>query len=84
MNFALILLTILGVLFFISAIYALWWAAKTGQFHKMEQGAKTIFTPEEPEGTQTDFFPQAKKKTPTPTPPSGRGEDKSGLRPNAP
>ena len=61
MNFVTSFLVFLAVIFFASVIYALYWAVKTGQFQKMEQGAKTIFTAEEPEGQQTDFFPTSRK-----------------------
>jgi len=52
----------LGVLFFTSAILALYWCTKTGQFKDFERGARSIFTAEEPEGMQTDFFPGKKEK----------------------
>lgn len=52
----------LGVLFFTSAILVLYWCTKTGQFKDFENGARTIFTEEEPEGMQTDFFPGIKKE----------------------
>lgn len=50
---------VLGILFFATAVYAFWWAAKTGQFKKLEEGAKVVFTPDEPEGEQIDFFPSS-------------------------
>lgn len=49
-------------MFFITAVYALWWAAKNGQFKKLEEGAKVIFDKDEPIGEQTDFFPSKKAK----------------------
>lgn len=52
----------LGVLFFATAILVLYWCTKTGQFKDFEKGARSIFTSEEPEGTQTDFFPGKKNK----------------------
>lgn len=58
----LIVLVVLGGLFFLSAIYALYWAAKNGQFRNFEKGAKVIFNEEEPEGERTDFFPGESKK----------------------
>lgn len=38
-----------------SAVYALHWAVKSGQFHNLEKGATTIFDEEEPMGVPTDF-----------------------------
>jgi len=58
----LLLLVIFGALIFASAVYALYWAAKNGQFDDFERGAKTIFTEEEPEGEILDAFPGQKKK----------------------
>lgn len=46
-----------------SAVYALYWAVKTGQFRQFEKGATEIFNDEEPEGRPTDFFPKKRKKT---------------------
>ncbi|MEM9398849.1 MAG: cbb3-type cytochrome oxidase assembly protein [Verrucomicrobiota bacterium] len=40
-----------------SAIYALFWAAKSGQFSDMKQGAEVIFGKDEPVGEITDHFP---------------------------
>ena len=45
-----------------SAVYALYWAVKTGQFREFEKGATEIFDSEEPQGTPTDFFPKKRKK----------------------
>ena len=58
-------LVILGlmVVFFVSSIYALYWSAKQGHFQNLEAGARSIFTPDEPEGEQTDFFPRKSMKT---------------------
>ncbi len=58
-------LVILGlmVVFFVSSIYALYWSAKQGHFQDLEAGARSIFTPDEPEGEQTDFFPAKSRKT---------------------
>lgn len=50
----------MGVLFFTTAILVLYWCTKTGQFKDFEKGARSIFTDEEPEGMQTDFFPGEK------------------------
>ena len=51
-----------------SAVYALYWAVKTGQFREFEKGATEIFDDEEPQGRPTDFFP--------------RRSSRSGLRPD--
>lgn len=61
-NLYLVIIFVLGGLFFLSAILALWWAATHGQLRQFERGAKTIFTEEEPEGIQSDFFPGEAKK----------------------
>lgn len=52
----------LGILFFATSILVLYWCTKTGQFKDFEKGARSIFTEEEPEGLQTDFFPGKKVK----------------------
>ncbi len=44
-----------------TAVWALYWAAKDGQFRNMEQGATVIFDEEEPIGQPTD---QVFKKKP--------------------
>lgn len=54
--YALVILALM-VLFFVSSIYALYWSAKQGHFQNLDAGARSIFTPEEPEGQQTDYFP---------------------------
>ncbi len=53
---------VMAVAVMASAVYALYWAVKTGQFRQFEKGATEIFTAEEPEGQPTDFFPQKRKK----------------------
>ena len=45
-----------------SAVYALYWAVKTGQFREFEKGATEIFDEEEPQGRATDFFPKKRRK----------------------
>lgn len=45
-----------------SAVYALYWAVKTGQFREFEKGATEVFTEEEPEGQPTDYFPKKRQK----------------------
>ncbi len=55
---------IFATLFLISAVYALYWASKNKQFKNFEEGAKTIFDEEEPEGVPTDFFPGEDPRSP--------------------
>lgn len=50
-------LIILGTIFFIVAVSALYWSAKKGQLRDFDDQAKTIFTDEEPEGQVSDAFP---------------------------
>jgi nitrogen fixation-related uncharacterized protein len=57
--YALVILALM-VLFFFSTIYALYWSAKRGHFQNLEAGARSVFTEDEPEGQQTDFFPGTK------------------------
>lgn len=54
---------ILGGLIFLSgsALIAFTWAAKTGQFQNLKQGASVIFDDEEPVGKPTDTFPDYRK-----------------------
>jgi len=54
-----ILLTILGsiALFGGAAVLALGWAFRNRQFENFEQGARSIFDPDEPIGEPTDAFP---------------------------
>lgn len=56
-NAYLIIIASVAGLFFASAIAALVWAVKNGQFSNLQQGATIIFDEEEPEGVQQDFFP---------------------------
>ena len=62
-NSILTILFVFGALLFASAVYALHWAAKNGQFDDFEKGAKTIFTEEEPEGELLDSFPGKNKRS---------------------
>lgn len=54
---------IMVALIFASGIYMLYWASKKGYMQNLEAGARSIFTEEEPEGVQTDFFPNSSRKT---------------------
>jgi len=55
-------LIVLGVFFFVTAIGALYWAAKKGQLRNFDNQANVIFTEEEPEGEISDRFPEKAKK----------------------
>ncbi len=56
----LLILVLVAVLFFLSVVAALVWAIRNNQLKNLEKGARTIFTEEEPEGVQQDFFPGKK------------------------
>jgi nitrogen fixation-related uncharacterized protein len=45
------------VIFGITTIWGLVWAVRTGQFQRLDQGARSIFDDEEPVGQMTDVFP---------------------------
>lgn len=53
----LIIIISFAALLLLSGVYALFWASRNGQLKDFEEGAKTIFTEEEPEGTELDSFP---------------------------
>ena len=61
-DIVILILILFGLLFFAVAVFALYWAAKTGQFEQFEKGAKSIFDEEEPEGVQIDHFPKKRVK----------------------
>lgn len=46
-----------GGIFFAAAAFALHWSSKNGQLSNFEEGARSIFDEEEPEGQMTDHFP---------------------------
>jgi cbb3-type cytochrome oxidase maturation protein len=54
-----IIITVFGsvVLFGGAAVLALGWAFRSGQFDNFQQGALSIFGPDEPVGEVTDAFP---------------------------
>ena len=52
-----------------SAVYALYWAVKNGQFSRLDQDARIIFDYEEPEGKVTDQFPRKKGRANPPDEP---------------
>ena len=53
---------VIALLITASAVFALRWAIRNGQFRDFEKGAETIFDEEEPMGVPTDSFPG---RTPT-------------------
>jgi hypothetical protein len=54
-----VLATVVGsiVLFGGAAVLAMGWAFRDGQFDNFQQGALSIFGPDEPVGEMTDAFP---------------------------
>ncbi len=63
-NLYLIIIFGLGVLFFVSVVAAFVWAQRTGQFRNLDRGAMSVFSEDEPAGSQIDFFPGRKKQKP--------------------
>jgi cbb3-type cytochrome oxidase maturation protein len=55
-----VLVTVVGsvVLFGGATVLALGWAFRDGQFDNFQQGARSIFGPDEPVGQATDAFPE--------------------------
>jgi nitrogen fixation-related uncharacterized protein len=55
-----VIATVIGsiVAFGTVTILALGWAFRDGQFENFEQGAASIFGPDEPIGETTDVFPR--------------------------
>lgn len=41
------------------AVYAIYWAAKSGQFENFTKGSEVIFDHDEPIGKVTDHFPKS-------------------------
>jgi len=67
--FAYGLLALIGLLMSASAIYAFFWAQKTGEFRDLDRQARSIFDESEPEGVVTDQFPgRAPRATARPHP----------------
>jgi cbb3-type cytochrome oxidase maturation protein len=56
-----VLATVVGsiVTFGGAAVLALGWAFRSGQFDNFQQGARSIFGPDEPIGEPTDAFPDS-------------------------
>jgi nitrogen fixation-related uncharacterized protein len=53
---------IFASVFFVLASLALFWAHRNGQLSNLEEGSKSIFDEDEPEGEVTDAFPQPSKR----------------------
>lgn len=67
----LLIFAVVGALIFASAVAALTWAFKNGQFDRIQRGATSIFDEEEPLGLRTDAFP-------------GEGKDKRATKKKPP
>lgn len=76
---SLIFIALLGLLFFGTTVYAFVWARRQRQFKDFDDGARSIFDEEEPEGMVTDRFPGEAKPPAAPDKTPG-GEDKKTLR----
>lgn len=50
-------LLVIMILMAASAVLALFWAAKTGQFSNLGEASQVIFDEDEPVGNVTDHFP---------------------------
>lgn len=61
-NVYLVIIFLMGLVFFASAIYGLVWASKKGQLRNFEKGSRVIFDEEEPEGEAQDAFPSRRKE----------------------
>ena len=61
-----VLATVVGsiVLFGGAAVLAMGWAFRDGQFDNFDQGARSIFGPDEPVGEPTDAFPGERDDAP--------------------
>ena len=73
-----VLATVVGsiVVFGSTAVLALGWAFRNGQFENFQQGARSIFGPDEPVGEVTDAFPGA--ALPSPLAGEGRRASRRG------
>lgn len=45
------------LIFGAGVLYAFGWSARSGQFHRIDEGARSIFNEDEPVGKPTDAFP---------------------------
>lgn len=68
---SLVLVGLLGLFFFGTAVYAFIWARRQRQFSDFDKGARSIFDEEEPEGLVTDKFPADAPEGPVKGPDSG-------------
>jgi hypothetical protein len=59
-----VLLTVVGsiVAFGGAVVLAMGWAFRHGQFENFDQGARSIFGPDEPIGEPTDSFPGERRE----------------------
>jgi nitrogen fixation-related uncharacterized protein len=57
--------TVIGsiIVFGTAAVLAMGWAFRSGQFDNFQQGALSIFGPDEPVGETTDAFPADRENT---------------------
>jgi hypothetical protein len=62
MSINLIIIFSLASMIFTSSVVAIVWAFKNGHFSNLEKTSRSIFNSEEPEGVQTDYFPEANKR----------------------
>ncbi len=62
MNAGLLLLLMGLVLVSGSALWAFWWAVRSGQLNNLPEAAKTIFDDDEPVGAPTDKFPSRNRQ----------------------
>ena len=58
-----VIIFIFASLFFVGAAFALHWAYKNRQLENLEEGARSIFDEEEPEGEIQDAFPSKRTKS---------------------
>lgn len=65
MNWTIYITILMGVaaLFFAGAAYLLHWAHRNKQLENLEEGARSIFDEDEPEGEITDHFPTSRRRS---------------------
>ena len=61
MTFAYVLMWGCMIVFGASAVWALVWAIRSGEFNNLAEGAASIFDDEEPIGRMTDSFPGGRR-----------------------
>jgi nitrogen fixation-related uncharacterized protein len=57
-----LIIFIIGALFFMTAVIALYWASKNGQLRDFDKNANTVFEGVEAEGFESDQFPNKRNK----------------------